>query len=181
MNQKAGRYDCEIKPQKRFFWIATLLCLTVATIWTDQKRSRRIQEKEYQENLRAQEGLTLVRQATENRTLILASLQNILPKETGSDSPEGLIYGRIDHINAQLKPDEMTIATLERRGGELSLQYNLTFANLGFCELLNAVGYLQQGTFLFTPVNSIVVSRNGRGGGSYIIRGTVLLPEGSKP
>ena len=144
MNRAAGRYDTEIKPQKRLFWIATLLCLTVATYWTDQKRSRRIQEKVYQEQLRAQEGLSLVRQATENRRVALASLRNALPEGPGSDSPEGLIYGRIDQIMARLKPDEMTIATLERRGGELSLQYSLTFVNSGFCDLLNAVGYLRQ-------------------------------------
>jgi type II secretory pathway pseudopilin PulG len=174
MNRTAGRYDSGIKPQKRFFWIAAFLCLAVATLWTDQKRSRRIQ-------LRAQDGLSLVRQATENRRDVLASLRKALPEEPGNDSPEGLIYGRIDQINARLKPDEMTIATLERRGGELSLQYTLLFVDPGYCELLNAVGYLQQGTFLFTPVNSLAVSRNGKGGISYVIKGTVLLPEGSRP
>ncbi len=184
MNPTIGRYENGLKRPKMLFWIVFLLCLTVTTLWADQQRSRRILEKEYREYLRAQDGQSRVMEAAANRRVVLTALRSALPEEPGSDSPEGLIYGRIDQIKTRLKPDEMTIATLVKKGGELSLQYSLTFIDPGYCDLLNAVAYLRHSTTLFTPVNSLAVSQveqNGRGGISFIIKGTVVLPEGSKP
>jgi hypothetical protein len=78
----------------------------------------------------------------------------------------------------------MTIGTLEKRGGDVSLTFTLKFTNPNYCDLLNTVSRLQQAVYPFTPVDSIAISqvdRNGKGVVEFTVNGTVLTPERNKP
>jgi len=182
MTPTASRYENDIKRLRKPFLIAAALFLAAATIFASQLRTLRSEQKTYQEHLRAQSGLARVREAVANRRQVLAHPGVAQPRELSASSPDRLIYGRIDDMKARLKPDDMTITVLEKKGGEVSIQYTLTFLNPRYCDLLNNVGYLQRCDYLYTPVNSLAVSQaavQGRGGVSFLVKGTVLSPERS--
>jgi hypothetical protein len=185
MNNGANnRYASDIKPLKRVFLITSVLFLALAATCAVQKRNRRVQERTLGELARAQEGLRRVREAVVNRRQAMVSLKSQLVTGVAASSPERVIYGKIDEIKARLKPDDMTIGTLEKKGGDVSLAFTLKYTNPNYCDLLNAVSHLQEAVFPFTPVNAIAIAQgeqNGRGVVEYTIDGTVLTPERSKP
>ncbi len=183
-NATDSRYKRDIKPLKRVFLIATLLFVATATTFAIQERSRRVLEKTLAELARAREGLSRLKEAGMNRRQALSTLKSQLAKDVATSSPERLIYGKVDEIKARLKPDDMTIGALEKKGGDISLPFTLKFTNPNYCNLLNAVSQLQQSAFPFTPVNSIAISQaeqNGKGVVEFTINGTVLTPERNKP
>jgi hypothetical protein len=184
MTQAPSRYENDIRPLRRPFLIAAGLFLASATIFASQLRTLHSEQRAYQDHLRAQSGLARVREAIANRRLVLAHPGVAQPREVSGSSPDRLIYARIDDMKARLRPDDITITALEKKGGELSIQYTLTFLNPRYCELLNGVGYLQRCDYLYTPVSSLAVSQaavKGRGGVSFIVKGTVLSPERNSP
>lgn len=179
-----SRYERGLKPAKRGFWIAAILFVALSTTVAVQERSRRVLEKTHGELTRAKEGLARVKGACLSRRQALTSLKSQFVQNNETTSPERLIYGKIDEIKARLKPDDMTIAALEKKEGDVSLQFTLKFINPNYCELLNSVNQLQQAVFPFTPVNSIAVTQaeqNGKGVVEFTIIGSVLTPERNKP
>lgn len=184
MNHAAGRYEAAIRPLKRRLLMATALFLVLATACAFQERERRKLEKTHKELARAKDGLARVREATRNRREALAALRSQLGQELESNSPERLIYGRIDEIKTRFKPDDMAITAMEKKGGDASIQYTLKFNNSNYCDFLNAVGYLQRTVFPFTPVDSITVSQgelNGKGIVAFTVNGKVLSPVRNRP
>ena len=183
-NDADSRYEQNIKPLKRVFLTVTVLLLALATTLAIQERNRRLLEKTLSELARAKDGLSRVKEASMSRRNALTTLKAQLVKDVDSGSPERLIYGKVDEIKAGLKPDDMTIATLEKKGGDVSLAFTLKFTNPNYCDLLNAVSRLQQAVYPFTPVNTIAISQvdhNGKGAVEFTINGTVLTPERNKP
>ncbi len=184
MNRATGRYDRAIRPLKLGFLIATALFLVLATALVFLKRNHRLLDKTHGELVRAKEGLARVKEAGQNRTQALATLKGQLAKGLETSSPERLIYGKVDEIKAQLKPDDMTIASVEKKGGDASLQYTLKFVNPGYCDLLNAVNRLQQAVFPFAPVDSIAVSQaeqGGKGVVEFTVTGTIQTIDRATP
>lgn len=184
MNRTDGRYDRGIKPLKRVFLATTVLFLALAVTLAVLERNHRILKKTHGELVRANDGLARVKEANLNRKQALTTLKAQLVREIETSSPERLIYGKVDEIKAQLKPNDMTITGLEKKGGDISLQYTLKFINPNYCELLNTISRLQQAVFPFTPVTSIVISQTDQGGKGaldFTITGTVQTIEGIKP
>ena len=179
-----GRYERDIRPLKRVFLITAVLFLALATTFAVQEKNRRVKEKTLAELARAREGLSRVKEAAMNRRRALTALKSQLVTNMESNSPERLIYGKIDELKARLKPDDMTIGTLKKEGGDVSLPFTLKFTNPNYCDLLNAVGHLQHEVFPFTPVNSIAIAQgehDGKGVVEYTIDGTVLTIERRNP
>jgi|GEM_PF-2015392 len=184
MNRTDSRYDSAIKPLKRGFIIATVLFLALATVLVLLKRSHRVLEKTHGELVRAKDGLARVQEASRNRKQALTTLKAQLVQGLETASPERMIYGKVDEIKAQLKPNDMTIGSVEKKGGDASLQYTLKFINPNYCDLLNSISRLQQAVFPFSPVDSIAIStaeQAGKGVLEFTVTGTILTPERIKP
>ncbi|HEX9023477.1 MAG TPA: hypothetical protein VF799_06545 [Geobacteraceae bacterium] len=180
----SGRYGRDIRPLKRIFAVATAVFLVLATTCAILERNRRVQEKALGELTRARSGLSRLKEAILNRRQALSTIKAQLVRDVATVSPERLIYGKVDEIKARLKPDDMTIGALEKKGGDVSLTFTLKFINPNYGNLLNAVSQLQQSAFPFTPVNAIAISQgeqNGKGVVEFTINGTVLTPERNKP
>ena len=180
MNLNDDIYAKDCKPLKLGFLVITLLVLALATMLVIQKRSHRILEKTDVELVKALEGLTRVKEAIVQRKQALATFKTQQSMNIETASPERLIYGKVDEIMAQLKPNDMTITTLERKGGDVSLQYTLKFISPKYSDLLNALTRLQQSVFPFTPVNTIAISQSdqsGKGAVEFTINGSILIPE----
>lgn len=179
-----NRYSSALVPLKRFFWVATLLFLILSITFVIKKRERRVLEKTVIELTKANTGLNVVSEGITNRRLVLTTLKAQLAKNNESISPERLIYGKVDEIAAQFRPDDMTITTLERKDGNISLPFTLKFSNTDYCRLLNVSNQLQHSVFPFTPINTITLTqaeKDGKGVVEYTIIGSILTMLRNKP
>jgi len=184
MTETEGKYEQNVKPLKICFLITTALVLVLATTIVILKRNHRVLEKTNTELVKAFDGLERVKDANLQRKQSLAAIKAQLAGDIDTSSPENRIYGKIDEITSKLKPDDMTITTLEKKGGNLSLHYTIKFINPQYSVLLNAVSQLQHSVFPFSPVNTIAISQteqNGKGVLEYTISGSVMTPERAKP
>lgn len=184
MNQLTGGYEIGLKPLKRRFYISAALFLFVAVVCSSQARRHKLLATTLEELTRAQVGLAQVKAASANRQQTLAALQAQLGQGSLQSSPEMIIYRKTDELKAVLKPDDMTITTIEKKGGEASLQYTLTFNNHDYNTLLNAVSALHTAVFPLTPVSAIAVTQadaKGGGGISYKVTGKIITSEKTKP
>ena len=164
--------------------IATVLFLALATALMFLKRDHRVLEKTHSELVRAKDGMARVQEASQNRKQALTTLKAQLVQGLETSSPERMIYGKVDEIKAQLKPNDMTIGSVEKKGSDASLQYTLKFINPNYCDLLTTISRLQQAVFPFTPVDSITISaaeQGGKGVLEFAVTGTILTPERIKP
>lgn len=180
MKDLSGSFDAGLASLKKIFLGAAVLFLVLVTLFTLVDRKRRVLEKRQKELTRAEEGLKQVQKATLNRRQALNVITSLIPPESRVTSPEKQIYGKIDEIRTKLKADDMTIKPVERKEGNATLQYTLTFVNHDFCRFLNAISQLQQEVFPFTTVTSIDVNQkelNGKGVIEFIVGGTIMTPE----
>lgn len=184
MNLVPNRYEIALKPLKVRFFIAAALLLALAVACVLQLRSRLLLEKTSAELTMAQSGLARVKSAGANRRQVLTALQSQLGQDSQKNSPEIIIYGKVDELKTHLNPDDMTITAIEKKGGEASLQYTLTFTKADFNHLLNSVNYLQRAVFPLSPVTSIAVTQSeskGTAGVSFKVTGKVITSEKIKP
>jgi len=184
MNPIESRYENDLKPLKKRFFITALLFLIAAITFVTLQRNRRQLEKTFDNLTRAQVGLTRVKEANANRRQVLTALKSQFGHGTQNISPEMVLYGKIDEIKARLNPNDMTIATVEKKGGEASLQYTLAFSNQDFNNLLNAINYLHGSVFPLAPVNSVAITQSeakGSGEASFKVTGKVITSEKIKP
>lgn len=178
------QYESDIRPSKMRFYYAAMLFLIVAVACTGLARARRQQEKTLSELVRAKAGFDKLKEANVNRRQALATLKVQLGSSSEKNSPELLIYGKLDEIKARLKPDDVTVAAIERKGGEVTLPYTIKFSNQDYSTFLNAVSYLQESALPLTPVNAITISQTettGKSGVLFTITGNVRTTEKSKP
>ena len=158
MNLTPDRYQSALRPAQLRFRQALGLFLVAALACISQLRTGRNLEHTRAELTRARTGLARVRAANHNASQDLAILQAGFAQGADGQSAERLIYGRIDELKSRFRPDQLTISALERRGGELSLQYTLQFDNPDYNEFLNLVGYLERAAFPFSPVDSVTLA-----------------------
>jgi hypothetical protein len=184
MIETDGKYGKDIKPLITAFLAIATLILVLATTLVVLKRSSRVLEKTSAEFVKAYEGLERVQDASRQRNQALSAIKSQLARKMDTSSSERLIYGKIDEIMTRLKPSDMTITALEKKGGNLSLQYTLKFVNPKFNDVLNSLNYLDYSVFPFAPVNAINVSlaeNSGKSVVDYVVNGNILLPERAKP
>jgi hypothetical protein len=178
-----SRYESDIGPLKKRFWIAAGLLLLAAMICISQIRNRLLQEKTRSELVRAKAGLALLREASVNRKQALDMLKAMY-MQGASSSSERLIYGKIDELSARLKPDDVTFSTIERKEGEVSLQFSFKFINPNYNDFLNNVSYLEGSVFPLTMVSAVAITQAEVAGKSVLscsITGKVLTSESRKP
>lgn len=184
MNHIKIEYEPYLKPLKTRFFIAAALLLLVATATVSQLKSRRVLEKSLEELTRAQSGLTKVKGANANRRQVLATMKAQLDQNANTSSPEMVLYRKFDELKARLNADDMTMGAIEKKGGEASLQFNLTFTNPEFNALLNTVSGLHGSTFPLTPISGIAVTHSvgkSSGGVTYKITGKIITADKVKP
>jgi len=154
----------DIRPLKLRFWIAATLLLVTALACASQTRNRRLLEQTQEGLLRAKAGLTRVREARATRANDLSALKAQYSQSAAGSSAERLLYGRVDELKARFRPDDLTISPIERKGGELSLQYSLRFINPNYDDFLNAVAYLDGAVFPLTLVSAVAITQADAGG-----------------
>ena len=176
-------YESRLKAIARLFYIATALLLAVGIFLVSQMRSRSVLEKSLIEVTRAQEGLTRVKAAIANRRQTLAAIKSHLDQDANKSSPEMVLYRKFDELKSRLNADDITMAALEKKGGEASLQFTLTFNNPEYNTLLNTVSGLHGSTFPMTPVTAVAVTQSdkGSGGVTYKITGKIITSDKVKP
>ena len=184
MNQSESGYTDVLKPLKVRFFIAAILLLAVAVTGTQLHKSSMLLKNTLADLAKAQSGLVRVKEASASRRLLLATLQAQLGQRSHSSSPEMVLYQKVDEIKARLNPEDMTITAVEKKGGEASLHYTLTFNSKDFNNLLNAVNYLHEATFPSSPVSSVAVTQSVAGekvGVHFKVTGSIVMSEKTKP
>lgn len=184
MSRTDTQYEIAIRPLKIRFWIAAALFLVVAMAAAQLARTQRLQEKTYSELVRAKGGFDKLKDANSNRRQALAVLKAQLGNRADKNSPESVIYTKLDEIKERLRPDDLTVTAIERKGGEVSLPYTLKFNNYDYNRFLNAISYLQEGILPLTPVHSVTITQaddSGKGMVLFTITGKVLTNQKSKP
>lgn len=177
-------YENNLKPVVRRFYIAAALLLAIAIVSVAQTRNRKLLEMTLREVTRTEGGVSRIKEATANRRQALEAIKSQLDHNARSSSPEMVLYRKYDEIKARLTPDEMSMTALEKKGGEASLQFTLTFNNPDFNTLLNTVSGLHGSTFPMTPVSAITVAQaNGKGscGVTYKVTGKIITDDKAKP
>lgn len=178
-----SRYQKNLQPYKRNFLLTTALFLIVATAFSLQERERRILEKKQKELVRAKEGLSRIRTATQDHHNALATLKSQFTEDAAKATPASQIYSQVDLIKARHKPDEMVIGAMEKNGADISLKYTLNFRDRDYAALLNTISSLQHNVFPFTPVESVTISQGedkGKGFVLTVISGRVISLESTK-
>ena len=183
MNQNASGYTDVLKPLKVRFFIAATLLLAVAVTSTQLYKSRTSLKNTLEGLAKAQSGLIRVKEAIANRRLLLTTLQTQLGQGSHSNSPEVILYQKVDEIKARLNPEDMTITAVEKKAGEASLLYTLTFNSKDFNSLLNAINYLHGAVFPSSPVSSVAVTQSAgeKAGVSFKVTGRIVTSEKPKP
>lgn len=177
MNEVKGLYESSLKPDKLLFSAAAGLLLIVLTSFTIQAKNRIFLEKTVTELTSASSGLSRLKTATANRKQVLAALKNKFDQNISTSSPEMVLYKKFDYLQAALKPDGINVTNVEKKGGEASISFTLTFNNPDFNALLNTVTDLHGSIFPMTPVSAISVTQNelkNGGGITYKITGKII-------
>lgn len=176
-------YRTDISPLNKRFLVAAVMFLVSAMICVGQIRSRRLLEKTRDELLRAKAGFSQLQQATKDRRNALETLKSMYAHGAHT-SAERIIYGKIDELNALLRPSNMTISTIERKGDEVSLQYSFKFVNPDYNDFLNNIGYLEGSVFPLTVVSAVAIMKaeiDGRSVLSCSIDGKVMTSDKGGP
>jgi hypothetical protein len=177
-------YEGYLAPLKKRFAAAAVLLLVVGTVCVSQHRSRLQLENTLESLNRARSGFAKVKAANENRRQVLTLMQSQFGLNASGRSQEMILYTKVDELKASLKADDMTISAVEKRGGEASIQYSLTFNNPDFNNLLNTISALHVAVFPQTPVSSIAVTQTdvkGNGSVSFRVIGKIISSEKQKP
>lgn len=172
----SSRYRTDISPLNKRFLVAAAMLLLSAMICVGQIRSRRLLEKTHDELVRAKAGFALLQEATKDRRNALEVLKTMYA-HGGRTSAERIIYGKIDELNDRLRPSNMTISAIERKGDEVSLQYSFKFVNPDYNDFLNNIGYLEGSVLPLTVVSAVSITKaevDGKGVLSCSIDGKVL-------
>lgn len=179
-----SRYEADIILVNKRFRIAVALFLVAALACTWLSRTRKQMELTHGNLLKAKAGLAKVRDANQNRRTALGILKTEYLLGETNVSDDRLLYGKMDELRGRLKPDDLTVATIERKNGEVSLPYTLKFLNPDYNDFLNTISYLEGTVFPFTLVNSVSIARaesGGKGAVSFTINGKVVTSESKKP
>lgn len=107
----------------------------------------------------------------------LATFRQALPADLGSQSPELLLYTRLDQIKSQLQPSEMTVTGLETKEGTTSVGFSMKVPASRYNELVNGMGRLQNG---FVPLVDFHEFGMAATDGSIAVAGHVILPLAAK-
>lgn len=180
MTKTVNQYDKDLRPLKIRFLIAALLSLTVAVACVAQVRARRLEENVHKDLVKAKSGLDRLKEANVNRKKALDALKRQFGSGTIENSPERLIYEKLDEIKGRVRLGELTVTTVAREGGEVYMPYTFKFRDQNYNEVLNAISYLQEAAFPLTPVKSVEISlgdEKGKGSLIFTISGRVLTTE----
>jgi hypothetical protein len=164
--------------------VAAALFLVSATVCASQVRIRKVQEMTLEGLNRSLTGLQNVRAASANRRQALAAIQSQFGHGGQHISAELVLYSKVDEIKTRLNPNDMTISAVEKKDGEVSIQYTLKLTGQDFNTLLNSISYLHGSVFPLAPVSSVIIARSdakGTGGVSSMVTGKIITSEIKKP
>lgn len=124
-----------------------------------------------------------VAQATARETeKIIAEFNRFLPPGYGSQSPERLLYGRLDSLKESLQVTDITVKAIENKEGMLSVEFSVTVplgSSSSYATALNLLGRQETLAFPFVSINSVTIdsaAAGSPGGLQMNIEGTVLTP-----
>ena len=122
-------------------------------------------------------------QATARETeKIIAEFNRLLPPGYGSQSPERLLYSRLDSLKESLQSADMMVKAIENKEGMLSVEFSATVQlnnSSSYATVLNLLGRQESLAFPFVSINSVTVDSSAAepsGGLQMKIEGTALTP-----
>ena len=184
MKRNISQYEIDLRPLKMRFLIAATLFLVVALACVSVSRTRKLHDKTHAELVRAKAGLAKLRGAAKNRAETLARLKALLADNTDNKSPEMLIYWKVDEIKERTRTNDLTVATIEKKGEKASLPFVLKLNNHNYTEFIHTIRYLQKSFSPWAPVSSVAISQTGDPGKSgvvFTINAKVVVNEKSAP
>ena len=115
--------------------------------------------------------------ATEEKERIIRDIKELLPARYHSTSNEELLLSAIDSIKANIRGCDITIANIEKKGGELTLPVSIRISSDSYGMLVDRVGFLQGLTYPHFRVESILIERSEEMGGLICkISGAFTIP-----
>lgn len=184
MKLESGRYDDLLMTLRRRFVAAAVVLFVMAMVCVYLERTGRQLDKTHKELLRAEAGLSRVKQAAASHRQTLAALKAQFERLDTKSSTARVVYGRVDEIQASYKPDEMSIGSLEKKGNDVSLSYIMKFVDIDYSRFLTIVHELQRGVFPVSQVTSILIGQaplEGKGSVTFTIHGAITSIEKSQP
>lgn len=184
MKSTSGRYESSLNKLKTAFMLTVALTVAVAVVAVVQVKERRALEKSIEELTQVKAGLERVRVANANRRQVLAAIRSQYDRSDRTGSAEMVLYRKYDELQSDLNPDEISAPGIERKGGEVSLPFVITFNNPDFNVLLNTANALHGNLSPLMPVSAVsIVQGEGRGAGSLIcsITGKIVTSDRVKP
>lgn len=92
----------------------------------------------------------------------LAKFRQHLPHGYESYSPERLIYGRLDELKNSLQAVDMTVKTMEKSNGQLSIDFSASLPLLrpeSYALILNQLGRHETLAFPFISVQALTIEQ----------------------
>lgn len=179
-----SRYDAQLRPRMRSFYLLTLLLVLVLSVSAFLHRSIKALEATAVQLKLSTDGLVRMHVAINNRKAALSTLKSQLKQENGCVTPERIIYGKADEIKSRFKAGTLSIAPIERTPLEASLPYTITVTNARYATFLQDIGYLQNSVFPFAPTSEITIAQTeeqGIGAVTFTIKGAIRTPLRDKP
>jgi hypothetical protein len=176
--------ETEVRQLKKRYWMALALFFISSMVCVSLLRTMQVQEKTNRELLRASDGLKLLKGVNINRRMSLAQLKSHFLADGKNASVEKLIYARIDDLKTRFKPNDLTIASIEKKGEEVTLNYTLKFLNPDFNYFLNTVNALEEIDYPLTVVSSVSITRSAAKDGNVLscaVSGKVLAFSDNSP
>lgn len=184
MKLESGRYDDLLITLRRRFIVMAVILFAVAMFCVYQERTCRQLDKTCKELMRAEAGLSRVKQAAASHRQTLSALKAQFERLDTNASTARVVYGRVDEIQASYKPDDMSIGNLEKKGNDVSLSYIMKFVDIDYSRFLTIVHELQRGVFPVSQVTSVLISQassEGKGSVTFAIHGAITSIEKSQP
>lgn len=108
---------------------------------------------------KARLNLVQVRDTSRAVDSALSGIKAVLPPRLLSIPPEEMLLAGLDDLKARMKGSEISVANIERKNDEISLQVQIRSSMTDYTGFVNSVGYLQSLQFPFFSITNISLTQ----------------------
>lgn len=169
-----------MKRSLSYYIISVILFLIVLTGVIISKQYSDSLSNTYKKLQAARSNLISMKDAQVDMEKTIADLKAIVPSDFASRTPEERIFIGLDELKFRMKNAEIVVASMEYKGGEVSLPVTIKSSISGktarkdYTAFINNIGYLQSMSFPFFSISNISMEQSqDRASVSYEIKGAL--------